>query len=65
VVRPNGVGKRLVIAHACTQEAWLTFDAAVHCDPPDQSAPSCELIYEAEKGDGDYYANMNCSNYSG
>jgi hypothetical protein len=63
VVRPSGVGKRLVIVHACTQEGWLTVDPAVHNDRSDQLAPSCELIYEAEKGDADYHANMNGSIY--
>ena len=59
VVRPSGVGKRLVLVHAFTQEGWLTLDPAVHNDRCDQMAPSCELVYEAEKGDGDYHDNMN------
>jgi hypothetical protein len=45
--------------HAFTQEGWLSLDPSVHNDRVDQLAPSCELIYEAEKGDGDYHANMN------
>jgi hypothetical protein len=59
VVRPSGVGKRLVLLHACRQDGWLTLDPAVHNDRVDQWAPSCELVYEAEKGDGDYHDNMN------
>ena len=59
VVRPSGAGKRLVLVHAFTQEGWLSLDPSVHNDRVDQLAPSCELIYEAEKGDGDYHANMN------
>ena len=55
VVRPSGVGERLVLVHAFTQDGWLTLDPAVHNDRSDQMAPSCELVYEAEKGDGDYH----------
>jgi hypothetical protein len=63
VVRPSGVGKRLVLVHAFTQEGWLTLDPSVHNDRSDQMAPSCELVYEAEKGDGDYHDNMNGTIY--
>ena len=49
----------MVIVHACTQEGWLTLDPAVHNGRSDQLAVSCELVYEAEKGDGDYHSNMN------
>jgi hypothetical protein len=63
VVRPSGVGRRLVLLHACTQDGWLTLDSAVHNDRVDQWAPSCELVYEAEKGDGDYHDNMNGAIY--
>jgi hypothetical protein len=59
VVRPSGVGKRLVLLHACTRDGWLAVDPAVHNDRVDQCAASCELIYEAEKGDGNYHDNMN------
>ena len=63
VVRPSGVGKRLVLVHACTQDGWLTLDSAVHNDRSDLMAVSCELVYEAEKGDGDYHDNMNGAIY--
>jgi hypothetical protein len=63
VVRPSGVGKRLVLVHAFTHHGWLTVDPTVHNDRVDQWAPSCELIYEAEKGDGDYHDNMNGNIY--
>jgi hypothetical protein len=63
VVRPSGKGKRLVLLHAFTQHGLLTLDPAVHNDRVDQWAPSCELIYEAEKGDGDYHDDMNGTIY--
>jgi hypothetical protein len=63
VARPSGKGKRLVLLHAFTQDGWLTLDPAVHNDRVDQWASSCELVYEAEKGDGDYHDNMNGSIY--
>lgn len=63
VVRPSGKGKRLVLLHAFTKHGWLTNDPAVHNDRVDQWAPSCELIYEAEKADGDYHSNMNGAIY--
>ena len=63
VVRPSGVGKRLVLVHVFTRDGWLTLDPAVHNDRVDHMAPSCELVYEAEKGDGDYHDNMNGAIY--
>jgi transposase len=63
VVRPSGKGKRLVLLHAFTKDGWLAFDRSVHNDRADQLSFSCELIYEAEKGDGDYHDNMNGSIY--
>jgi hypothetical protein len=63
VVRPSGKGKRLVLLHAFTHEGWLTLDPTLHNDRVDQWAPSCELVYEAEKGDGDYHDNMNGAIY--
>jgi hypothetical protein len=59
VVRPSGKGKRLVLLHAFTRDGWLVHDNSVHNDRADQLSFSCELIYEAEKGDGDYHDNMN------
>ena len=38
-------------------------DTSIHNDHVDQLSFSCELIYEAEKGDGDYHDNMNGSIY--
>jgi hypothetical protein len=63
VVRPSGKGKRLVLLHAFTQDGWLTRDSTIHNGRVDQCALSCELIYEADKGDGDYHDNMNGSIY--
>jgi len=63
VVRPSGRGRRLVLLHAFTKDGWLTTDSSIHNDRCDQKALSCELVYEAEKGDGDYHANMNGSIY--
>jgi transposase len=63
VVRPSGKGKRLVLLHAFTKDGWLAFDRSIHNDRADQLSFSCELIYEAEKGDGDYHDNMNGSIY--
>ena len=63
VVRPSGKGKRLVLLHAFTRDGWLVHDNSVHNDRADQLSFSCELIYEAEKGDGDYHDNMNGSIY--
>ena len=63
VVRPSGKGKRLVLLHAFTKHGWLTNDPATHNDRVDQGTPSCELVYEAEKGDGDYHSNMNGTIY--
>ena len=59
VVRPSGKGKRLVLLHAFTQDGWLTRDSSIHNGRVDQCALSCELIYQADKGDGDYHDNMN------
>jgi len=59
VVRPSGRGRRLVLLHAFTQDGWLSHDKCVHNDRVDQVSFSCELIYEAEKGDSDYHDNMN------
>ena len=65
VVRPSGKGKRLVLVHAFTNDGWLSDDEAVHdsCFDVDVVIPSCELIYEAKKDDGDYHDNMNGSIY--
>ena len=63
VVRPTGKGKRLVLLHAFTKDGWLANDTSIHNDRVDQLSFSCELIYEAEKGDGDYHDNMNGSIY--
>jgi hypothetical protein len=63
VVRPSGKGKRLVLLHAFTKHGWLTDDSSVHNDRADQWAASCELVYEAEKADGDYHDNMNGTIY--
>jgi hypothetical protein len=63
VVRPSGKGKRLVLLHAFTEDGWLTLDPSLHNDRVDQRARSCELVYEAEKGGGDYHDNMNGSIY--
>jgi transposase/DNA modification methylase len=63
IVRPTGRGKRLVLLHAFTKDGWLTNDTSIHNDRVDQLSFSCELIYEAEKGDGDYHDNMNGSIY--
>jgi hypothetical protein len=63
VVRPSGKGKRLVLLHAFTQDGWLTLDPSLHNDRADERVRSCELVYEAEKGDGDYHDNMNGSIY--
>lgn len=63
VVRPSGKGKRLVLLHAFTLDGWLTHDSTVHNGRVDQCALSCELIYEADKGDGDYHDNMNGTLY--
>ena len=63
VVRPSGKGKRLVLLHAFTHDGWLTHDSTVHNGRVDQCALSCELIYEADKGDGDYHDNMNGTIY--
>ena len=59
VVRPSGRGKRLVLLHAFTEHGWLALDPTVHNDRVDQKVLSCEVIYEAEKADGDYHKNMN------
>lgn len=59
IVRPSGRGKRLVLLHAFTKNGWLTTNLSIHSDRCDEKVLSCELIYEAEKGDGDYHANMN------
>lgn len=63
MVRPSGKGKRLVLLHAFTEDGWLTLDPSLHNDRVDQRARSCELVYEAEKGGGDYHDNMNGSIY--
>ena len=63
VVRPSGKGKRLVLVHAFTKDGWLSDDEAVHDSCVDVVIPSCELIYEAKKDDGDYHDNMNGSIY--
>ena len=42
---------------------WLAKDTSVHNDRVDQLSFSCEVIYEAEKGDGDYHENMNRASY--
>ena len=63
VVRPTGKGKRLVLLHAFTKDGRLANDASVHNDRVDQLSFSCELIYEAEKCDGDYHDNMSGSIY--
>ena len=63
VVRPSGKGRRLVLVHAFTKHGWLTNDSTVHNDRVDQMVPSCELIYEARKADGDYHSNMNGAMY--
>jgi transposase len=63
VVRSTGKGKRLVLLHAFTKDGWLTHDSSIHNDRADQLSFSSELIYEAEKGDGDYHDNMNGSIY--
>jgi hypothetical protein len=63
VVRPTGKGKRLVLLHAFTKDGWLADDTSIHNDRVDQLSFSCEVIYEAEKGDGDYHDNMNGSVY--
>jgi hypothetical protein len=63
VVRPSGKGKRLVLLHAFTKDGWLAKDTSIHNDRVDQLSFSCEVIYEAEKGDGDYHDNMNGSIY--
>ena len=63
VVRPSGKGKRLVLVHAFTKDGWLSDDDAVHDSCVDVVIPSCELIYEAKKDDGDYHDNMNGSIY--
>jgi hypothetical protein len=63
VIRPGGRGRRLVLLHAFTKDGWLAHNQSIHNDRCDQKALSCELIYVAEKGDGDYHANMNGSIY--
>ena len=63
VVRPSGKGKRLVLVHAFTKDGWLSDDDSVHNNVVDTVIPSCELIYEAKKDDGDYHDNMNGSIY--
>ena len=63
VVRPSGKGKRLVLVHAFTKDGWLSDDDSVHNNVVDAVIPSCELIYEAKKDDGDYHDNMNGSIY--
>jgi hypothetical protein len=62
-VRTSGKGKRLVLLHVFTKHGWLTNDPALHNDRVDQMTPSCELIYEAKKADGDYHTNMNGTIY--
>jgi hypothetical protein len=63
VVRPSGKGKRLVLVHAFTKDGWLSDNFDVHNNCVDAVIPSCELIYEAKKDDGDYHDNMNGSIY--
>lgn len=63
VVRPSDKGRRLVLLHAFTKDGWLTNDPVAHNDRADHISFSCELIYEADKGDGEYHNNMNGSIY--
>jgi hypothetical protein len=49
--------------HSRRMAGWLAHDTSTHNDRVDQLSFSCELIYEAEKGDGDYHDNMNGSIY--
>jgi transposase len=63
IVRSSGKGRRLVLLHAFTRDGWLLTNPDSHSDRCDEKALSAELIYEAEKGDGDYHNNMNGSIY--
>ena len=53
VARPSGKSKRLVLLHAFTGDDWVTRDSSLHNGRVDQCALSCELIYQAYKGDCD------------
>ncbi len=49
VNKPSGVGPRLIVVHAITQDGWV--DGA-------------ELVFEAKKRTGDYHGQMNWDNFS-
>lgn len=49
VNKPSGVGQRLIVVHAITQNGWV--DGA-------------ELVFEAKKRTGDYHGQMNWENFS-
>ena len=59
LVRPSSKGKRLVILHALTRDGLIFRDSDVSNDVASQESFNSELIYEANKGDGDYHDNMN------
>ena len=48
--------------HLLKMAGSLTTNSSTN-DRCDEKALSCELIYAAEKGDGDYHANMNGAIY--
>ena len=49
VNKPSGVGPRLIIAHAITQNGWVE---------------EAQLCFEAKKRSGDYHGQMNWENFS-
>jgi transposase len=49
VNKPSGVGQRLILVHAITENGWV--DGA-------------ELVFEAKKRTGDYHGQMNWENFS-
>lgn len=49
VNKPSGVGPRLILVHAITEDGWI--DGA-------------QLVFEAKKRTGDYHGQMNWENFS-
>lgn len=49
VNKPSGVGPRLIIVHAITQDGWVD---------------NAQLVFEAKKRTGDYHGQMNWENFS-
>ena len=49
VNKPSGVGQRLILVHAITENGWVD---------------SAELVFEAKRRTGDYHGQMNWENFS-